>query len=151
MKLHLNPILHGGDQIDPPRWIIIHQSSQNALNGLIFHDFVPFNFKLLFKVALWISPFNPILHGGDQIDPPRQIIIHQSSGNDLNVLIFHDFVPFNIRKVLGRPFLGFLFENSKKFYVENFFHTQSKGGTLLGWVRTPFARIFFVLFLGQKW
>ena len=33
----------GGDQIDPPRLIIVHQSSWNALNGLIFHDFVPFN------------------------------------------------------------------------------------------------------------
>ena len=41
-----------------------------------------------------------------------------------NGLIFHDFVPFNIRKVLGRPFLGFLFEISKKFYVDNFFHIQ---------------------------
>ena len=33
----------GGDQIDPPQLIIVHQSSWNALNGLIFHDFVPFN------------------------------------------------------------------------------------------------------------
>ena len=44
---------------------------------------------------------------------------------------FHDFVPFNIWKVLGRPFLGFLFENFKNFYIDDFFHTKSKGGTLL--------------------
>ena len=69
--------------------------------------------------------------GGGQIDPPQWIIIHQSSGNALNGLIFHDFVPCNIRKFLGRPFLGFLFEISKTFYVDNFFHIQSKGGTLL--------------------
>ena len=52
-------------------------------------------------------------------------------GDALNGLIFHDFIPFNIRKVLGRPFLGFLFEISKKIYVDNFFHIQSKGETLL--------------------
>ena len=69
--------------------------------------------------------------GGDQNDPPRLIIVQQSSWNALNRLIFHDFVPCNIRKFLGSPFLEFLFEISKKFYVDNFFHIQSKGGTLL--------------------
>ena len=54
---------------------------------------------------------NPILHGGIKWIP-RLIIVHQSSWNALKGLIFHDFVPFNIRKVLGRPFLGFLFLSS---------------------------------------
>ena len=77
--------------------------------------------------------FNPILHGGGGVekDPPWLIIVRESSGDAPNGLIFHDFVPFNIRKVLGRPLLGFFFEISKKFYVENFFHIQFKGGTLL--------------------
>ena len=76
--------------------------------------------------------FHPILHGrGSKRPPPWLIIIHLSWGDAPNGLIFHDFVPFNIRKALGRPFLGFLFEISKKFYVDNFFLIQSKGGTLL--------------------
>ena len=53
---------------------------------------------------------------GGQIDPPladyRTLIL----GDAPNGLIFHNFVPFNIRKVLGRPFLGFLSEISKKFF-----------------------------------
>ena len=65
--------------------------------------------------------------GGDQIDPPRLIIVHQSSWNALNGLIFHDFVPFNIWKVLGKPFLGFLFENFENFFDDDFFHEKSKG------------------------
>ena len=73
---------------------------------------------------------NPILHGGIKWIP-RLIIVHQSSWNALKGLIFHDFVPFNIRKDLDRPFLGFLFEISKKSYIDNFFHIQFKGGTLL--------------------
>ena len=73
--------------------------------------------------------FNPILHGGgDQIDPPRLIIVHQSSWNALNGLIFHDFVPFNIRKVLGMPFLKSFFENLKNFSLNDFFRLRSNGG-----------------------
>ena len=79
---------------------------------------------------------------------PRLIIVHQSSWNALNGLIFHEFVPFNIRKVLGRPFLGFLFEKSKKFYVENFFHIQSKGGGPSMCVK---MHQFLCTFFGQKW
>ena len=75
--------------------------------------------------------FNPILHGGTMFPPPLSIIDRQSSMNALNWLIFHDFVPFNIRKVLVRQIFGFLFEISKKFYGDNFFLIQSKGGTLL--------------------
>ena len=72
-----------------------------------------------------------LFYMGGQIDPPQLIIVHQSSQNTLNGLIFHDFVLFNIRKVLGRPFLVFLFEISKKIHVDTFFHIQFKGGTLL--------------------
>ena len=69
--------------------------------------------------------------GGDQNDPPRLIIVQQSSWNALNGLIFHDFVPCNIRKFLGSPFLEFLFEISKKLYVDIFFCIQSKGPQFL--------------------
>ena len=103
------------------------------------------------QVLTIITHFNPILHGVDQIDPLQLSIVHQSSWNALNGLIFHDFVPFNIRKVLGRPFLGFLFEISKKFYVDNFFHIQSKGGTLLCLGSNPLRLQFFCPFFGQKW
>ena len=78
-----------------------------------------------------ISFLTLLYMGDDQNDPPRLIIVQQSSWNALNGLIFHDFVPCNIRKFLGSPFLGFLFRISKKFYVDNFFHIKSKGGTLL--------------------
>ena len=37
----LNPILHEGDQIDPPWSIIACQSLVHVPNGLIFLDFVP--------------------------------------------------------------------------------------------------------------
>ena len=52
-EILLNPILHGGDQNDPPRLIIVQQSSWNALNGLIFHDFVPFNIKKSWVGHFW--------------------------------------------------------------------------------------------------
>ena len=85
-------------------------------------------FNFLHKVGFyWV---NPILQG-ESNRSPQLIIVHQSLWNALNGLIFHDFVPFNIWKVLGRPFLGFLFEKSEKIYVDHFFHTQSKGGILL--------------------
>ena len=88
--------------------------------------------------------------GWDQNDPPLLIIVQQSSWNAPNGLIFHDFVPFNIRKVLGRPFLGFLFEISKKFYFDNFFHVQSKGGTLLCFGSNPLRPQFFLSFFESK-
>ena len=62
-----------------------------------------------------------------------------------NVQIFHDFGPFNIRKLLVRPFLGFLFEISKKFYVDNFFHIQSNPSMRLK------MHLFLGPFWGQKW
>ena len=37
-----------------PRWIIIHQSLRNALNGLIFHDFVLFNIRKVLSKAIYI-------------------------------------------------------------------------------------------------
>ena len=84
--------------------------------------------------------------GGDQNDPPRLIIVQQSSWNALNGLIFHDFVPCNIRKFLGSPFLGFLFEISKKIYIDNFFHKQFKGGPFY----TSKNASIFGSFLGSK-
>ena len=67
--------------------------------------------------------FNPILHGGGQIDPPCRIL----SLNASNGLIFGDFVPCNIRKVLGRPFLKFFqkFQNfSRKWIFSKFSKNQ---------------------------
>ena len=66
--------------------------------------------------------------GGKKPPPPRLIMERLSSGNAPNGLIFHDFVPFNIRKVLGRPFLQFLFEIYKISYVNNFSTYNPKGG-----------------------
>ena len=61
----------------------------------------------------------------DQEDP------EETTGDTPNGLIFYDFVFFSIWNVLGKPFMGFLFEISKKIHVDTFFHIQSKGGTLL--------------------
>ena len=70
-----------------------------------------------------MGAFNPILHGaGDQIDPPWLIIACQSLVHVPNGLIFLDFVPLDIQKVLVRPFLDIVFENFEKFNVDSFFH-----------------------------
>ena len=45
-----NPILHGGGSKRSPRLIIVQQSSWNALNRLIFHEFVPCN---IFGISFW--------------------------------------------------------------------------------------------------
>ena len=91
-----------------------------------------------------ISPSSVTLtlfYMGGSKQSPWLIIVHLSSEDVLNWLIFHDFVPFNIWKVLGRPFLGLLFENFKNFYIEDIFHTKSKGGD-------PSIRVKMHLFLG---
>ena len=92
------------------------------------------------------APLTLFYIGGSKT-PPWLIIIRESLGDAPNGLILLDFVPFSIRKVLGRKFLGFLFEISKKFYVNNFFNIQSKGRTLLCVKMHRFLCPFF----GQKW
>ena len=100
-------------------------------------------FNFLHKVGFyWV---NPILQG-ESNRSPQLIIVHQSSWNALNGLIFYDFVPCNIRKFLGSPFLGFLFKISKNFYVDHFFHIQSKGGPFY----TSKNASIFGSFLGSK-
>ena len=60
--------------------------------------------------------------------PPWSIIARQSSMDALNWLIFHDFVPFNIRKVLGRPFMGLFLKISKILVWTIFSDFNPKGG-----------------------
>ena len=52
---------------------------------------------------------------------PLSIITRLLSLDALNRLIFHDFVPFNIRKVLGRQFLDFFTKYSKNKIVQILF------------------------------
>ena len=54
-----------------------------------------------------------LFYMGGTMFPPWSIIARQSLMSALNWLIFLDFVPFNIRKVLGRPFLEFFLKISK--------------------------------------
>ena len=56
------------------------------------------------------------------------IIARQSSMDALNWMIFHDFVPFNIRMILGRSNLEFFFENFKNFCVNDFCWTSIHRG-----------------------
>ena len=66
--------------------------------------------------------------GGGTMFPPWKIITRQSSMDALNWLIFHDFVPFNIRKVLGRGFLKFFLKISKILALTIFSDFDPKGG-----------------------
>ena len=64
--------------------------------------------------------------------------------NVLNWLILYDFVPFNIRKVLGRLFLGFLFDKIQEILRGQFFpHRIQKGD--------PSMLVKMHLFLGPFW
>ena len=78
--------------------------------------------EALSKIVLVQNTFNKMVEvfltlfymgGGGTMFPPWSIIARQLSMDALNWLIFHDFVPFNIRKVLGRQFLKFFFKISK--------------------------------------
>ena len=60
--------------------------------------------------------------GGDQINPPWSIIAYQLLVHVPNGLIFLDFVPLDIPKVLVWPFLDIVFEKFEKFNVNGFFH-----------------------------
>ena len=53
---------------------------------------------------------------------------HSAIVDALNWLIFHDFVPFNIRKVLGRRFLKFFSKISKILALTFFSDFDPKGG-----------------------
>jgi len=76
------------------------------------------------------------------------INLQQSSWNALNGLIFHDFVPCNIKKFLGSSFLGYPFEISKKIYINIFFTYNQKGGPFY---TSKDAYLFLGPFWGQKW
>ena len=87
---------------------------------------------------------NPILHGGGTMFPPWSIIARQSSMDALNWLIFHDFVPFNIRKVLGRRFLIFFLKISKILAWTIFSDFDPKGGPFYARIKKSKKSIFFV-------
>ena len=90
-----------------------------------------------------IPLLNPILHGGGNKVPPWSIIARQSSMDALNWLIFHDFVPFNIRKVLGRPFLEFFLKISKILAWTIFSDFDPKGGPFYARIKKSKKSIFF--------
>ena len=86
---------------------------------------------------------NPILHGGGTMFPPWLIIARQSLMDALNWLIFHDFVPFNIRKVLGRRFLIFFLKISKILAWTIFSDFDPKGGPFYARIKKSKKSIFF--------
>ena len=58
--IRVNPIPHGGGHKVPPLWFFSRGFLADAWNGLIFHDFVPFNiqqvlanpfFRIFFKMS----------------------------------------------------------------------------------------------------
>ena len=79
--------------------------------------------KLCYRKYVLVS-INPILHGGGSKSPPRQIIARRSLGNGTNGPIFHDFVPFNIQKVMANPFLEFFFKILRNFASKAFGQPQ---------------------------
>ena len=88
--------------------------------------------------------FNPILHGGGgRIFPPWSIITQQSSLDAPNGLIFHDFVPSNIRKVLERPFLEIVLKISKILASTIFSELNPKGGPFYAKVKKSKKSNFF--------
>ena len=88
--------------------------------------------------------FNPTLHGGGgTMFPPWSIIARQSSMSALNWLIFLDFVPFNIRKVLGRPFLEFFLKISKILAWTIFSDFDPKGGPFYARIKKSKKSNFF--------
>ena len=86
--------------------------------------------------------FNPILHGGT-LFPPWSIITRQLSMDALNWRIFLDFVPFNIRKVLGRPFLEFFLKISKILAWTIFSDFVPKGGPFYARIKKSKKSNFF--------
>ena len=100
------------------------------LQRLTVPFFIDLNLLCWLNFCLTLS----YMGGGGSKRPPWLIILHLSSGDAPNGLIFHDFVTFNIRKVLGRPFLGFLFEITKKFTSTIFYTYNPKGGPFYFWV-----------------
>ena len=108
--------------------------------------------KWPFSVAIWSGKKNSTFcifltltlfyMGGNNV-PPWSIIAWQSSMDALNWLIFHDFVPFNIRKVLGRSFLNFFLKISKIFASTNFSKIDPKGGPFYTKIKKIKKGIFF--------
>ena len=71
---------------------------------------------------------NPILHGGGGWYTPWMFIICPSSVKAPNRLIFHEFVPCNIRNVLERPFMSFFWKFQKFSRWKFFLKLIQRGG-----------------------
>ena len=103
--------------------------------------FLPNFGKLFFSIA---KHFLTLFYmGGGTMFPPWSIIARQSSMSALNWLIFLDFVPFNIRKVLGRPFLEFFLKISKILAWTIFSDFDPKGGPFYARIKKSKKSIFF--------
>ena len=74
---------------------------------------------------------------------PWSIITQQSSLDAPNGLIFHDFVPSNIRKVLERPFLEIVLKISKILASTIFSELNPKGGPFYAKVKKSKKSNFF--------
>ena len=74
---------------------------------------------------------------------PQSIIAQQSSLDAPNGLIFHDFVPSNIRKVLERPCLEIVLKISKIFASTIFSELNPKGGPFYAKVKKSKKSNFF--------
>ena len=82
--------------------------------------------------------------GGGKNLPPLVIIAQQSSLDAPNGLIFHDFVPSNIRKVLERPFLEIVLKISKILASTIFSELNPKGGPFYAKVKKSKKSNFFL-------
>ena len=95
--------------------------------------------------------------GRGRIFPPWSIITQQSSLVTPNGLIFHDFVPSNIRKVLEGPFLEIILKISKILASTIFSELNPKGGPFYAKVKKSkksnfflFQILFFYLNMNHK-
>ena len=115
-----NPILHGGWGSNWPPLIDYLMPILRWCPECADFSWVQKWKKYTYLIRVWpkniIKRFNPILHGGIKLTPLIDYLMPILKWCPV-CADFHDFVPFNIRKVLVRPILGFLFEISKKHFV----------------------------------
>ena len=93
----------------------------------------------------WNTRLTLFYMGGGRIFPPWSIIAQQSLLDAPNGLIFHDFVPSNIRKVLERPFLEIVLKISKILASTIFSELNPKGGPFYAKVKKV-EKVKFFLF-----
>ena len=98
----------------------------------------------IWTIPISVCPLTLFYMGGKNLPPvPWWIIAQQSSLDAPNGLIFHDFVPSNIRKVLERPFLEIVLKISKILASTIFSELNPKGGPFYAKVKKSKKSNFF--------